>query len=171
MRKLKNAILIILMALGTSQAQVSLAFSETVQVDSVSKKDLFNRAKSWFGETYKNSKEVLQIQDIENGELLGKAIFNYSSNEYVRYTIKILIKDGKYKCEIYEFEHHCYNTYSCLTEYGPLSTDSEYPRMPPTIAKKRFNKEWTKVKTSAELNAKGTMALHNDAMIKKPKDW
>lgn len=94
MKRLIATVTSILLLSVSAFAQEPLAFSETVAADSSSKKDLFTKAKMWFAEYYKNSKDVLHLQDAASGELLGKTIFKYTANEYISYTIKILVKDG-----------------------------------------------------------------------------
>jgi len=149
-----------------TNAQQPLSFTETVQVDSTSKKQLFNKAKRWFADTYKNSKEVLQIEDSATGEILGKAIFLYYSQNYISYTINILVRDGKYKCDIYDF----ILPNSALVS-GLLSTETSYPRMPFTINKKAYNKAWEEAKMLSELEAKSLMNNLKNAMKKPTEDW
>ena len=177
----KNFLILLFSSLqcGHINAQEALFFTEIIQVEGASKKELFDKAKIWFAETYPDAKEGLQIQDIENGVLLGKGVLKlYSnerlkvlSNEYVSYNIKVLTKDGKYKCEIYDFYHYCYRRSDCVMEYGGLSTDIEYPRMPWTIAKKKFNKDWANIKAKAEQHAKSLFITLKNGMTKATKDW
>ena len=50
-------------------------YSEVVNVDSVKKEELYNRAKHWLVETFNSAKDVIQIDDKENGEIVGKGYF------------------------------------------------------------------------------------------------
>ena len=47
-------------------------YTEVVHVDSVSKNELYARAKLWLVDTYKSSINVIQLEDKENGEIIGK---------------------------------------------------------------------------------------------------
>ena len=91
-----------------------VTYSEVVEVPGISKNDLYTRAQTWFAKTYGSSKSVLEIQDKENGKLLGKGLTDVSFRNpplgaryggIVRYTISILVKDGKYKYTISDFYH------------------------------------------------------------------
>lgn len=46
-------------------------YTGIVQVDSVSKDELYKRAKRWFVDTYKSAKAVIELDDKENGEIIG----------------------------------------------------------------------------------------------------
>jgi hypothetical protein len=77
-----------------------VTYSEVVQVDSISKAILYNRAKKWFVASYKSAKEVIQLDDSENGEITGKGNFKvsyYTREPFISHTISIFVKDGRYK--------------------------------------------------------------------------
>ena len=99
--------------------QLSNQIEEVVTLDSISKTDLYNRALRWFVDNTNNSNNILQLKDMENGELVGK--FNYSyqlkhkggtwdwvsavdryilTNVKLSLSIQILVKDNKYKYKI-----------------------------------------------------------------------
>jgi len=88
-----------------------ITYTDVVKVDSVSKDELYNRAKRWFVDNYNSSKDVIQLDDKENGEIIAKGFFEefwqvtaYSGmNVNVWQKIQIQIKDGRYKYEITDF--------------------------------------------------------------------
>jgi len=90
-----------------------ITYSEVVKVDSVSKQELFSRAREWFAKAYKNSSKVIQMEDKESGKIVGKALMQVYhkalgmtfESGYINYTISIYIKDGKYKYEFVDFYH------------------------------------------------------------------
>lgn len=91
-----------------------ITFMEVVYVDSSFKKnELFNTAMNWFARTYISSKEVIQLQDKEQGVIIGKGIipvyYQYmginTQDGYMNYTISVYVKDGRYKYEITDFFH------------------------------------------------------------------
>ena len=155
---------------GITNAQQPLSYSETIQVDSMSKKVLFTKVKNWFAETYQLSKEVLRVEDSTSGELIGKSSFTYNYETflgYISYNIKVLVKDNKYKVEIYNFEQQCLGDFS----YGLLSTETEFPRTPTNFAKKTYNKNWSDMKARSELEAKSLMNSLKEAIKKPAENW
>jgi hypothetical protein len=85
-------------------------YTDVIPVDSTSKDQLYTRAKRWFAETYKSAKDVIQLDDKENGEIIGKGLFNETlsviGTKYdisVYEAVKIFIKDNKVKYEITDF--------------------------------------------------------------------
>lgn len=115
-------------------AQTPIIFTEVVKVDSnITKDELYKRARLWYADAFKNSKEVLQISDKESGELVGKALFSYYSNYFtgsgatigsVKYTIKIYVKNGRYKYEITDFVHEAYRTNERPKNIGLIMSDT-----------------------------------------------
>lgn len=90
-----------------------IMYTEVIRVDSSVTKDiLYSKAREWFAIAFKSSNDVVQLEDKENGKIIGKAIMNvyYKSmgREYpskIRYSIAIQVKDGRYKYEITDFIH------------------------------------------------------------------
>ena len=100
-------------------------YTDVIEVDSSIKKDeLYNRAKSWFVTEYKSANAVLQMQDKDAGIIMGKGMFEAGYNMglmvglqivNVYHTVKIFIKDGKYKYEITDLNG---KYYSSATRYS-----------------------------------------------------
>lgn len=91
-----------------------ITYSEVVTLkDTVSKNELFSRAKICFVHLFKNSNNVIQNEDKEAGNIIGKGNIkvyaralgtNYDGG-YVNFTLSIAIKDGRYKYTITDFVH------------------------------------------------------------------
>lgn len=79
-------------------------YENIVDVDSVLKDQLFERARMWAVDVFNNAKSVLQIADKETGQLSGKGIFNLQTNyRPVDFTFNIQFKDHKYRVQFYDF--------------------------------------------------------------------
>lgn len=77
-----------------------VTYTNVVQVDGVTKDELYSRAKKWFVTTYKSANDVIQLDDKENGEIIGKGNFRityYARDPIVNHTITISVKDGRFK--------------------------------------------------------------------------
>jgi len=59
----------------------SFKLSDVVLVDSASKATLYSKAREWFSKSFKSAKAVLDLEDKENGKLIGKANFTVFSTE------------------------------------------------------------------------------------------
>ncbi len=89
-----------------------ITYGGVVQIDGLSSEELYKRTKRWFIETYNSGKDVIQLDDKENGEIIGKGFFEtyWQSTFYsgiginIHETIKIQVKDGRYKYEITDFK-------------------------------------------------------------------
>lgn len=82
-----------------------VTYIEVIQVDSVTKDQLFERAKRWFVDTYKSSQDVIQLEDKENGEIIGKGVLSSSWQSTaislqpvdIWHTVTIQAKDNRYR--------------------------------------------------------------------------
>ena len=89
----------------------NLYYSETEKVDGINSKELFIRAKQFYVNNFKSAKDVIQMDDKEAGIIIGKGLSQYyikivgvdNGPHQLWYTIKIQVKDGRYKYEIYDF--------------------------------------------------------------------
>lgn len=142
----------------------ALAFTEVVQVDSIlSSKELYQRARSWFAESYRSAQDVIQMDDKENGKIIGKGSIKYNSNVFIasegtrgwiRYTISIQVKDGRYRYEITDFYHegNPLNPGGQFS-FGLITTDTECPyQMNSRTPKGWKNKVWSDIKETIQKN-------------------
>ena len=159
-----------------------LVYKNVVNLDSITTQvhkvnEIYSIAKSWFAEKYNNAKNVIQLDDKENGKIIGKGIFEYNSNVnsfsngtkgYISYTIVINVKDGKYKYNISDFVHHG-NSENVGGEasFGFITTDEE-PSV--KISTKGWRiKVWNDIKKQIEDNSNALISSLNDYMIKSSK--
>jgi hypothetical protein len=139
-RLMKKATIILFVFLNATflHSQIkdtAITFSKVMTVDSSLKSaELYARARAWFAVTYRSGKDVIQLEDKENGKLIGKGAIKYTSRVFVGsegtkgwiyYTITIQIKDGRYKYELTDFIHEG-NPYNSGGQFSfDLITSSE----------------------------------------------
>lgn len=86
-------------------------FSEVITVDStITKTQLYLSAKAWAVNMFKDSKEVIELDDKEAGIIMGKGAFKvypgmFLTNGFIKFTFKIQCKQGRYKYSVYDFIH------------------------------------------------------------------
>lgn len=183
MRKTILAFIIFTAISMTVFGQETLTYTEVVQVDSVSKDELYNRAKLWLANTYVNSKAVLQIDNKEEGQIICKALMIYTPKIFsgseqtkgtIRYTFKIYLKDGRYKYEITDFFHDPDGNEYGKFGVGTVTTAKECPD-PKPMAKGWSNNIWNDIKSQIGLNVNSLIFTLKDCMAKttesKNDDW
>src|SRR5438105_3843278 len=92
----------------TASAQIPVkdnkAFYELVDSSITGgKEELQVKAKMWMADAFKDSKEVIRLDDKSAGEVLGKG--NVKIGYFgmrCRFTIKISTRDNKYRCQVYD---------------------------------------------------------------------
>lgn len=172
---MKNIIILyLLLVFGISFSQ-EIKFEEVVKVDStITKDELFNRARSWIAKSYNNEKYVIATEDRANGEISGNGSMNYSPGRMffgaanaegdIDYKINIFVKEGRYKFIFHSFRH---NGSSGLgntpISYGLLTTDETAPRPSRGGAN---NKAWSDIKMQASEKIKKTILSLKESMNK-----
>lgn len=148
----------------------------------VTKEELYNRARTWVMKTYVSEKAVLSIQDKEAGELAGNATMNYKSTGMyfgvwcvagtIDYKFSIYLKDGKYKYVFHSFVHKgSYYQGSAPINYGLLTTSETAPSPSRGSANQ---KAWQHIKQTAIQNTNETIMSLKRAMnqpYENNSDW
>lgn len=151
-----------------------VAFSEVVPVEGASAADLYNRAKLWFAKAFVDSNRVLQVQDKEAGTLVGKGAFQYEPNVLmnssvirgtVRYSVTVMVKDGRYKYVITDFVHEGTEKMGFNATFGLVTTAPHPPDVSGTSKGVR-EKVWKHLKDVAEEQAKSLSKSLKEAMAK-----
>jgi hypothetical protein len=133
MKKILMATLILL-ACGIVNAQEALTYSKVIQADSLDKTSIYVALRAWFSEMYNSSNKVIQMDDKDAGIIIGKGTTPYSHGGlsylcyegWVNYTVKVQIRDGRYKAELSNINHENKrgNAESC--NLGLITTAEEY---------------------------------------------
>lgn len=91
-----------------------VTYSEVTQTPGTSQTELYARAKLWFLSAFKSSKDVVQADEKEAGIVQGTGwrtvqvpipTRNDSLSMRLWYTVKIAVKDGRYKYSISGFQN------------------------------------------------------------------
>ena len=89
-----------------------VSYTEVVQVPDATREQLYLRAKAWFSNAFKDSKEVIQMDDRESGTIMGKGNKTiWLETAFVpvevtlHFTVKVFCKEGRYKYEITDMSY------------------------------------------------------------------
>jgi hypothetical protein len=169
-----------------SQKEGEISYTKVVYVDSSLKSiELYNRARSWFAESYRSSNDVIQLEDKDEGKIIGKGSIRYISSVYygsegtkgwIRYTLSVQVKDGRYKYELTNFIHegNPLNSGGQLS-FGLITNEEECPREFKMTNRSWRNKVWNDIKRTVEIEAEILInslenAMENPADSQKD-DW
>jgi hypothetical protein len=104
--------LIIMIIIYSQEINQNFDYSDIVSIEdtTISKEQLYLIIIEWFNGNFKSSKHVIQFEDKEEGVIIGKGNIPikktmYLTDSRVEFTIKILIKDSKYRYRIMNFSH------------------------------------------------------------------
>ncbi|GEJ44029.1 DUF4468 domain-containing protein [Chryseobacterium sp. ON_d1] len=117
-----------------------LKYEEVVKLDStITKDELFNRARSWIGRTFNKNTSSIDIEDKKEGEITASGIIDYRNKKRyygsgcvegpIRLSLSIFLKDGKYKYSFHSFTHKGSGGYGCRrTDYGLITNSEKAPQ-------------------------------------------
>ena len=96
------------------QKDGTIFYEKIVELDSsFTQNILYQNAKLLFVKCFRDSKAVLQLEDKENGKIVGKGTgiceFRYALVKYKMrwlFTLDITVKNGKYRVQLYDFSEH-----------------------------------------------------------------
>lgn len=155
MKKLIFLTIFVNFCLG-SFGQQSLTFEKVITTDSVGKNAIYVAINDWFATTFNSANDVLQMADKEAGMFVGNGSMDYSHRGitytaytgYVRYTIKVVVKDNRYKVTVTNFIHENMPNYAQSCRLGLITNNELYAEKG---ANKKFHNEvWTDIKGIAE---------------------
>lgn len=156
-------------------AQQPISFSEVVKTDSVSKEILFNKGMVWFVNAFNDSKEVIQLKDEANGQIIGKALLNYTGvDKYYRgniyFTVELIFKDGRYKYDFKDFRHK-----GEMIEVGLITDQEDAPFKAFGSTKAYRDREWKnmkeEIKKTVESLVLSMQNTINNAESTKTDNW
>lgn len=90
-------VFLFLIVIATSS--FSQQYSKVIEVPNKTSKELYSSAREWFAKTFVSANDVLQMDDLETGKLIGKGIF-LLIDWTVNFNLEVIVKDGRYKYDL-----------------------------------------------------------------------
>lgn len=97
---------------------MEVEFVKVLNIDSIPKKELFNKSKLWIVDKFKSANSVIQYENQEEGKIVCKGNFKIVSTGnglngtihrthagIINFTIDLSCKDGKSRIKIYNIMH------------------------------------------------------------------
>jgi hypothetical protein len=150
-----------------------VVYTAVTNADSTTKDVLYSNAKQWFAETYKSAQDVIQLDDKDAGTVIGKGLFKSGFTVFmdalqvnVHHTVKIYVKDNKYKYEITDFIidfHVAASKYNSASDYEGTLED---------FVKGRNKNNMRKMCTDIDTQVQSMIAsLQKEMKSNANKDW
>lgn len=149
------------------QSDTAISYSGIVKINGTTLQ-LYQKAKTWLNNTFNDSKEVIQIDDKELGQISIRAIMPVNCTYHalgtrtykndIDFQLAIYIKEGKYK--------YVFSNYSCSEmQWGFTSSIDAPPHR--TMGKKLANEVWTSTKEGIDSRTNALIESLKDFMNKK----
>lgn len=93
-----------------------LVCDTVMQAPNLTADQIYNNVKIWFANNMRSANDVIQLDDISNKHLIGKANIDFKVNNMtwsnltgvIRFTIDIAARDGRYRVKIFDFTHEAF---------------------------------------------------------------
>ncbi len=126
-------------------------YYRVIETDSVGKNALFISINEWFATHYNSANAVIQMADKDAGIIIGKGAFEYTRSGFmqcytgsVSYTIKVEMKDNRYRVELTNFIHKSFHPTTTSCELGLLTNAEVFSDT--GMNKGHQNKVWADLK-------------------------
>ena len=155
-----------------------LVYSQVIEVPNTTKDILYDKLKQWMATAYKNFSKVVQLDDKNAGTMVGQANMSFQvksfsmtcSTGYVNYTIKLFVKDNKFKIEMSQMEHQARAGSVQACSLGFLTDSENYKDKGLTAGP--YNKVWVQLKQDTKTYFDGLVEnLQNDIKNIKSDDF
>ena len=163
-----------------------LTYADVTKLDSsILATDLYVRARAWFAEKYVSANDVIQMEDKENGLIIGKGKIKYTSDIFygsegtkgsIQYTIKVSVRQGRYRYEVTDFIHEG-NPFNSAGQFsfGLITNSETCPYDFKFGSQKWSDKVWADIKKTIESNTPRHIESLKKDMSKPSKatadDW
>ncbi len=148
--KLNKLLTLLLIFLSTILfPQEPILYEKVIRTDSIGKDLLFATINDWFASNYNSANDVIQMIDKDAGILIGKGSMRYdygwnsSCNGNVSYTIKIYVKENRFKVILRDF-NHLGDNYSKSVNFGLITNSELYTTS--GMFKGYYNNSWKDLK-------------------------
>ena len=181
MKKIILPLLLIISISAFSQApdlplkDGKIIYTEVVSIEGRNQDELYASAREWIAKAFNSANNVIQMEDKDNGKIVGKALnsvthrglgLEHPSGE-IHYTISIASKDGRYKYEITDFYHTGNGT--GVPDYGNCESFIEPERR---IYRKAFHHYLTQLDDNTKLLiASLKQSMESDKVESVTEDW
>ena len=157
-------------------SQDDIYLEQVIQTNdsTMSKDKIFDKVHEWFALRFVSANDVIQLNDKENGKMIGKGNFKVSpKNVYgvvsemgrVDFTLTVLCKDGKYKIVFANLMHD--GGASGYNNGGSVKNEK-----PACGGMKMFKGDWKRIKEETDLDVKSYVEdLQKFVNNTKDKDW
>lgn len=143
-----------------SQAEQPLEFSKVVQAEGKSADEIYSSVKVWIAENYRSAQDIIQLDDKQGGIIVLKAAhqFNYSTMSApsfpgpIHYTLKISIKDGRFKVDMDKIYHESTTGPLHYRDGWSLKSLTSREKFKSGVMYGHYNKAWKRAKEDIELN-------------------
>lgn len=154
-----------------------ITYTEVIQMEGVSQAEIMKRAKSWMATGLGSTKSSIELDDAENGKLLGKAVLPLSVKNppmgrfevgIVTYTVTLLAKDGRYKYVFTDFIHDSGGVDNVVSS-GPLEPNKTAVKAITRNMPTQY--QWKQIKIETDEVVGKQIAALKKAMEKKEADF
>lgn len=157
MKKILLSLFVLVSLVAKSQTTDSLFQFKSIDSASGTKDQLYLKAKSFIVKTFNSAKDVIQMDDEDNGIVVCKGLltpyinagFGMQSEQYVNFTITLNVKDNKYRCVLSDFIHNGFGTLG-NSAGGDMNSD----KASGGIGKK----QWDKIKAATAVDAQAFLS-------------
>lgn len=155
-------LMLMMVSMSVMAQEEPIQFDEVVKAEGKSVPELYTTIKMWVATNYNSAQDVIQMDDAQNGILICKGAFEYDNggglmgyvlDGWVDYTLKVQVREGRYKVSVGNFVHKANPVKNGTYDWslGMITTRERAKVNGPVDARQK--KAWKKLKTVCKVKA------------------
>ena len=162
MKKCLFLLLVLMAGVNVWGQEEPIQFDEVIKVEGKGVQELYTTIKLWVATNYNSAQDVIQMDDPESGILVCKGAFDYDNgggimgavlDGWVFYTLKVQVREGRYKVSVGNFTHKANPVKNGVYDWSlGMITTRERAKAKGAVDG-RQKKAWKKLKTECEAKA------------------
>ena len=129
-------LLLMFISVNVMGQEEPLQCDTVIQAPGKSVSEIYTTVKAWVATSYNSANSVIQMDDAPNGIMICKGRFQYEApgginyqymDGYVDYTLKIQVREGRYKVMVGNFIHQSTSPqFTKAWTFGQITESDEY---------------------------------------------
>ena len=155
-------LMLMLVSVSVMAQEQPIQFDEVIKAEGKSVAEVYTTVKTWVATNFNSAQDVIQMDDPDNGILVCRGTFEYNNgggimgavlDGWVFYTLKVQVREGRYKVSVGNFTHKANPVKNGVYDWSlGLITTRERAKEKGTVDG-RQKKAWKKLKTVCEAKA------------------
>lgn len=154
--------MLMMISMSVMGQEQPIQFDEVIKAEGKPVSEVYTTIKMWVATNFNSAQDVIQMDDAQNGIMICKGAFEYDHgggiagavmDGWVKYTLQIQVRDGRYKVSIGNFTHEAKPSRSAGYDWSMGLITTRERAKAKGVVDARQKKAWKNLKTMCKMKA------------------